>query len=151
GGAADTTPVLTGPVQAGATPPAPPSPTDHGRFYRVVRWLWSANPVTMTVLSIFSALVVGAILIAVGDPDTRAASPYFTARPSDTFTAAWTRIKAAYINLFEGSIFNPHATGGWSQAMRPISETLTYAAPLILTGLAVTIAFRGGLFNIGAQ
>ena len=33
----------------------------------------------------------------------------------------------------------------------PISETLTYAAPLVFTGLSVALAFRGGLFNIGAQ
>ena len=49
GGAADTSPVLTGPAQPAATPPAPTEPS---RFYRVVRWLWSANPVTMSVLSI---------------------------------------------------------------------------------------------------
>jgi general nucleoside transport system permease protein len=33
----------------------------------------------------------------------------------------------------------------------PISETLTYTAPIVFTGLAVALAFRGGLFNIGAQ
>jgi simple sugar transport system permease protein len=39
------------------------------------------------------------------------------------------------------------ALGGW----RPISETLTLASPLICGGLAVSLAFRAGLFNIGAQ
>jgi simple sugar transport system permease protein len=33
----------------------------------------------------------------------------------------------------------------------PISETLTYTAPLAFTGLAFAVAFRGGLFNIGVQ
>lgn len=33
----------------------------------------------------------------------------------------------------------------------PLSETIVTATPLILTGLAVTLAFRSGLFNIGAQ
>ena len=33
----------------------------------------------------------------------------------------------------------------------PISNTLLNAAPLILGGLAVTVAFRAGLFNIGVQ
>ena len=37
------------------------------------------------------------------------------------------------------------------QRLAPISETLTYAAPLVFTGLSVALAFRGGLFNIGAQ
>lgn len=32
-----------------------------------------------------------------------------------------------------------------------IGETLTNSTPLILTGLAVALAFRGGLFNIGAE
>lgn len=32
-----------------------------------------------------------------------------------------------------------------------ISETLTFAAPLILAGLAVGIGFRAGLFNIGGE
>nr|WP_281372967.1 ABC transporter permease [Kineococcus aurantiacus] len=35
--------------------------------------------------------------------------------------------------------------------MRPISETLVNATPLVLAGLAVALAFRVGLFNIGAQ
>ena len=33
----------------------------------------------------------------------------------------------------------------------PLTETLFSATPLICTGLAVTVAFRAGLFNIGAQ
>src|SRR5262249_27774374 len=33
----------------------------------------------------------------------------------------------------------------------PISESLTQATPLICGGLAVSLAFRTGLFNIGAQ
>lgn len=35
--------------------------------------------------------------------------------------------------------------------MRPLSETLVNATPLILAGLAVALSFRVGLFNIGAQ
>jgi simple sugar transport system permease protein len=36
-------------------------------------------------------------------------------------------------------------------ALYQISETIAAATPLILTGLAVAIAFRAGLFNIGAE
>lgn len=32
-----------------------------------------------------------------------------------------------------------------------VSETLVQTAPLLLAGLAVVVAFRGGLFNIGAE
>lgn len=36
---------------------------------------------------------------------------------------------------------------GW----RPITRTLTYATPLILTGLAAAVAFRMKVYNIGAE
>jgi simple sugar transport system permease protein len=35
--------------------------------------------------------------------------------------------------------------------LEPLSETITTATPLILGGLAVGLAFRAGLFNIGAE
>ena len=125
---------------------------------RTVRWLTSANPFMITALSIFSALVIGAILIVIGDRPVMSTFSYFFARPSTALSGAWQQIRIAYTNLFEGAVFNPSTVGAaingtatWEQALRPISETLTYAAPLILTGLAVAFAFRGGLFNIGAQ
>ena len=120
--------------------------------------LWSANTVTVTVLSILLALIIGAVLIVVSDPDVLSTFSYFTARPSDALTASWDLISAAYADLFRGAIFDPSAfqawingTGTWRAAFTPISETLTYAAPLVFTGLSVAIAFRGGLFNIGGQ
>jgi len=33
----------------------------------------------------------------------------------------------------------------------PVTETLTRATPLILTGLAAAVAFRAHLYNIGAE
>jgi ABC-type uncharacterized transport system permease subunit len=47
----------------------------------------------------------------------------------------------AYVSLFTGSAGSLYA----------VSETLTAAAPLILAGLGVALAFRAGLFNIGAE
>jgi ABC-type uncharacterized transport system permease subunit len=120
--------------------------------------LWSANTVTVTVLSIVLALVIGAILIIVSDSDVLATFGYFTARPADALTASWDLVSTAYADLFRGAILDPDAisawaggTGTWQAAVTPISETLTYAAPLVFTGLSVAIAFRGGLFNIGGQ
>ncbi|UCC76276.1 MAG: ABC transporter permease, partial [Anaerolineales bacterium] len=37
------------------------------------------------------------------------------------------------------------------EALRPFSESLVIATPYIFAGLAVTLGFRGGLFNIGAE
>ncbi|HZR52793.1 MAG TPA: ABC transporter permease, partial [Streptosporangiaceae bacterium] len=64
---------------------------------------------------------------------------------------------AAYSALFEGAIVNPHTiaaafngTGTVGAIFYPLSQTFSQATPLILTGLAVALAFRAGLFNIGA-
>jgi general nucleoside transport system permease protein len=47
----------------------------------------------------------------------------------------------AYRTMFEASL------DGW----RPFTRTLTYATPLILTGLAAAVAFRMKIYNIGAE
>jgi len=98
------------------------------------------------------------VLIIVSDPAVLKTFSYFTARPSDALNSSWHLVGAAYADLFKGAIFDPaafqawlHGTGTWQAAFNPISETLTYAAPLVFTGLSVALAFRGGLFNIGGQ
>ena len=50
-------------------------------------------------------------------------------------------IGKAFVALFNGSFGSLNA----------VSETLTAAAPLTLAGLGIAIAFRAGLFNIGAE
>ncbi len=104
----------------------------------------------MTLLSLVLAMVVGAVLMIISDPEVLATYGYITARPSDAINASWTLVSEAYANLFKGSVFDPAATTV-NAALSPISETLTYTAPLVFTGLSVALAFRGGLFNIGAQ
>jgi ABC-type uncharacterized transport system permease subunit len=47
----------------------------------------------------------------------------------------------AYAALTEGAVGDPLALG----------RTLLYTTPLIFTGLAVAVAFRAGLFNIGGE
>jgi general nucleoside transport system permease protein len=42
-------------------------------------------------------------------------------------------------------------TGASASVLRPLGESATKAAILTFTGLSVTVAFRVGLFNIGAQ
>ena len=48
---------------------------------------------------------------------------------------------AAYIGLFQGAFGSTKA----------LSETAIWATPYIFAGLAVALAFKGGLFNIGAE
>ena len=63
---------------------------------------------------------------------------------------------AAYSALFEGSIFSPSTIraafhgGSIAAIFYPLSLTAFEATPLILTGLSVAVAFRAGMFNIGA-
>ncbi len=94
-----------------------------------------------TVLAVVIALVLGGLLVAIADEDTVEALSYFGARPSDTFQAAWSAITSAYAALWEGSL----------GSLEALSETLVAATPLILTGLAVAVPFRAGLFNIGGE
>jgi simple sugar transport system permease protein len=107
----------------------------------------------VTVLSFVTALVISAILIAISDQQTRSSLKYFGHYPGDTFRFAWSAIWHTYQALFYGAIFNPHTAGNGTLAgyLGPISETLTDATPLIAGGLAVGLAFRAGLFNIGGQ
>jgi simple sugar transport system permease protein len=64
--------------------------------------------------------------------------------------AAWTAASEAYIALFQGSVFNANGST-FSRMIFPLTQTLTVATPLICAGLGVALAFRAGLFNIGAQ
>jgi simple sugar transport system permease protein len=104
----------------------------------------------LTALSILLALVVGAVLIAVSDPEVQSRATYFFSRPQDTLAAAWTAVSGAYLALFEGSVVNFGAST-LAQAFRPITETLVQGTPLVAAGLAVALAFRAGMFNIGAE
>ena len=126
-----------------------------GRF---VTYLGTANSVMVTVYSFILAMIIGGILIIISDEDTRGTFAYFFSRPTDALEASWTAVSEAYAGLFRGSIIDFDTLSEWlngsttlSAVLDPISETLTYAAPLILAGLAVGLAFRAGLFNIGAE
>ncbi|QHK21953.1 ABC transporter permease [Pseudarthrobacter psychrotolerans] len=104
----------------------------------------------VSVLAVLLALVIGGLLIAATDERVSATSAYLFARPTDFLSAVWDAATRSYVALFQGSVFNPR---GASLAVRfaPLMETLTIATPLITAGLGVALAFRAGLFNIGAQ
>lgn len=104
----------------------------------------------VSTLAIVLSLIVGGILIAITDEATIAASKYFFAAPMDMLSAAWQASAGAYAAMFRGAIFNYQADD-FTAMIKPITETLTMATPLITAALGVALAFRAGLFNIGAQ
>jgi general nucleoside transport system permease protein len=97
------------------------------------------------------------VLIAASDTATLTTWSHGLSRPGHALSATADVVKNAYWALFKGAIFDPHAVarawrgGSIRTALNPISETLVNATPLLLGGLAVTISFRAGVFNIGGQ
>ncbi|SNC71365.1 nucleoside ABC transporter membrane protein [Kytococcus aerolatus] len=104
----------------------------------------------ISLLSVVLAMLLGAVLIAFADETVRETASYLFARPTDFLGAVWTAVSEAYTALFKGAVFNPDANG-LSRQIRPLTESLVFSVPLILAGLGVAVAFRAGLFNIGAQ
>lgn len=136
-------------------PPADPSgdpstvppggPTRPGLLRRVAESTALAG-----VLAVVSAMVVGSVLILVADDEVRTTAGYFLARPSDLLGAAGSSLTEAYASLLRGSVLDWRATTA-TRMVRPLTETLTNATPLIIAGLGMSVAFRAGMFNIGGQ
>ncbi|WP_435771959.1 ABC transporter permease [Nocardioides sp. SYSU DS0651] len=123
-----------------------PDPEDDaGRRGAVQAWLPTVRDVG---LAIVLALLVGALLIGLSDDRVVEAVQNLFQHPGSFFVYAgdvvryfFLAVGEAYWGLLDG------AFGSGSSLRR----TLQRSAPLICAGLGVTVAFRAGLFNIGAQ
>ncbi|HEV7956596.1 MAG: transporter permease [Microbacteriaceae bacterium] len=104
----------------------------------------------ISVLAIVLALLSGGVLIALTDEDVQAAAGYFFSRPTDTLSAIWSSVSGAYTALFQGSVYD-FRRPEFADGIRPLTQTLNFATPLIAAGLGVALAFRVGLFNIGGR
>lgn len=98
------------------------------------------NEIWVTLAAFVLAFLVGAILMVVADPQIASQWSYVFSRP-DALASSWDKVSSAYAALITGSL------GSW----QAITATTARSAPLICAGLGVGIAFRAGLFNIGAQ
>ena len=137
-------------TQGPGTPPAPSSPeSTEGRGSRLLREITTGNA-AISVLAVVLALVVSGLLIGFTDTTVQGTLGYFFSRPADFFQAFWTSVGGSYSSLFQGAIYN-FRVDGFAAGIRPLTETLNYAVPLIAAGLGVAVAFRVGLFNIGAR
>ncbi|HZU94116.1 MAG TPA: ABC transporter permease [Microbacterium sp.] len=132
--------------QAPVIAPDAPKPS---KWRRALTEIVNGNAL-VSVLAVVVAIVVGSLMIALTDPAVQAAAGYFFAAPMDTFSSIGSAVGGAYSALFRGSIYNFNADS-FAIGIRPLTETLKFATPLIAAGLGVGLAFRAGLFNIGGQ
>ena len=140
-----------------ATPAPAPARTRHAALV----WMTSQSPIVVTVLALVLGFFVGALIIITTTPAVRDAWRglfHSWGAPGDALKVTFDNVGAAYRSMFTGSVFDPaqlwHSmtTGkGFDASLTPISETLTYATPLIIISTGVGIAFQTGLFNIGAN
>jgi ABC-type uncharacterized transport system permease subunit len=118
----------------------------------------------MPLLAVFTGLLVAAFIIILSNDAAVAAWKDFLQAPGAALKASWVAVITGYGALFTGALGNPanliaafkvySATGKPDElykAIYPITESLTLATPYIFAGLSVSVGFRGGLFNIGAE
>jgi ABC-type uncharacterized transport system permease subunit len=112
------------------------------------------------LLAIFTALVLGGLVIIFSNDEAIKAWKGVFHEPLDAISVSWRVVSDAYYALFSGALGSPSqlatafGSGNIDEirgALFPLSETIVTATPLILVGLSVTLGFRAGLFNIGAE
>jgi len=103
----------------------------------------------LSFLAVVASFIVGGILIAFSSETVQTTATYLTARPTDFISAVWNAVFGAYDAMFRGAVFN-YKADNLTFMIRPITETLAYATPIVMSGLGLAVAFKSGLFNIGA-
>jgi general nucleoside transport system permease protein len=120
--------------------------------------IWSGlRSILLPALALVTAFAVGAIVIVATDFELLG---LWGSDPGAAIGASWSAVADTYGALLRGSLGDPGQIFGaiaaldWDRlrpALGPFSETIVSTTPLIFTGLAVALAFRVGLFNIGAE
>lgn len=122
------------------------------------------DAILLPVLAVFTALVIGAVVIAFTDLKALNLYGHFFSAPGDALGESWRAVTSAYTALFKGSIGDPTemisafrswmASGDASplrSAFWPITESLVASIPYMFAGLAVALGFQVNLFNIGVE
>ena len=148
------TPTTSSSTEASPTPPSedhPEEQTKHGPSGQaaLLRQI-ASSPAVVGLLAVLTALILSSILILAADSEVRYTATYLLNRPGDFLHATASTLSEAYSSLLRGAVFDWRATTG-VRMIRPITDTLTNATPLIIAGLGMAVAFRAGLFNIGGQ
>jgi general nucleoside transport system permease protein len=109
------------------------------------------------ILAVVTALIFGAIVIILTDFKNLA---NIGADPAGALGGALAGVINGYGAMLAGAFGDPEKIGTALQtlkpadiatAIRPLTETLVSATPLIFAGLGVAISFRAGMFNIGGD
>ncbi len=154
------------PKKTSATPsPTQPTASEEENFWRrlFIRKGFSET-ILLPFLAVFTALVIGAFIIAFSDLDTLAAWGKFFQNPLAALSITWATVRDAYSAMFVGAFGNPVTifqqfmvwikTGDSKQLLaeiRPFNESLVVSVPYILAGLGVAVGFQCNMFNIGAE
>lgn len=111
-------------------------------------WLRQAGSLAIVpVISILLALVVGSLLIIVSSLQTEKQLNF--ALPLVAYESLLQGATGLSFLDVAGRTITFNFSINPDQAARAITSTLAAASPLVLSGLAVGIGFKGGLFNIG--
>ena len=149
-------PVIASTALPNPTPVDPANP-DAGTPARRSGVLRTLRGLLLPALALFTAFVFGAFVIVLTDFEIMG---MWGSDPGAALGASWSSVMDSYGALLRGSIgdpvklFSAIVALDWEalrSALVPLSETIISATPLILTGLSVALAFRVGLFNIGAE
>jgi simple sugar transport system permease protein len=117
----------------------------------------SGSSLTIPVLAIISGLLLGGVIVALSSETVYSVwseSPLQAI--ANGFKAAW----ESYVTLLTGAFGSPSRMiaaiqGGDAleirRAFNPVFESLVKSVPYIFAGLAVSLGFRTGLFNIGVE
>jgi ABC-type uncharacterized transport system permease subunit len=109
------------------------------------------------ILAVITALIFGAIVIILTDFTNLA---NIGSDPAGALGGALSGVLNGYGAMLAGALGDPQKIGTALQTMtpadiataiRPFTETLVSATPLIFAGLGVAISFRAGMFNIGGD
>ena len=135
-----------GPAAGGSTGrPKRPRPT----FGEVLHDIASGS-ILRTILAIVLSLAIATLFIVFTNERVVETLGYLFARPGDFLQAVGHAIGDAYVALFRGAIYNVRADS-FAAGIKPLTESLRFAGPLIAAGLGIALTFRAGLFNIGGQ
>lgn len=102
--------------------------TTHKSGARVAITRVLASQWFVSVLAVLIAFVIGAILIAMSGAS----------------------VTDAYYAMFRGAIVDPEAAT-FTRMIVPLTNSLFFSIPLIISGLGLALGFRAGLFNIGGK